>query len=94
MSVTMYGAAPDPGLWPWTEPPSQTAPAPSPRAFDLLTRMLPTPAGVAAIEEARDRLVRLRLSPTTTDPATRAELDSLVGLLTIALATTKPEATP
>jgi hypothetical protein len=90
----MYGAAPDPGLWPWTESPSQTAPAPSPRAFDLLARMLPTPAGVAAIEEARDRLVQMRLAPTTTDPAMRAELDSLVGLLTIALATTKPEVTP
>ncbi len=40
---------------------------------------------VAIVREQIERLVRLRLSPAVTDAATRAELDAIIGALTVAV---------
>ncbi len=45
-----------------------------------------SPTAAQAVREQVERLVALRLSPTITSPADRAELDSIIGALTVAVA--------
>lgn len=102
MSVMMYGAAPmvpwspgefeDPGvdpLVPYLPPPGN--PLATQRALDLLKARPPlTSDGVEAVRQAKEKLVRLRLSKKTMGKATRASIDEIIGLLTVALASSEP----
>ncbi len=89
--IAAYGAAPPLNEWPREMPTT-----PEPFDGEVIERMLkaarfpiapaPMPATAAEIvREQIERLVRLRLSPALTDDAARADLDAIIGALTVAV---------
>lgn len=103
MGVMMYGAAPmvpwspgefdDPGtdpMVPYISPIVPVDPSATQRALDLLKARPPlTSDGVEAVKQAKEKLVSLRLSKKTMGKATRAAIDEIIGLLTVALASSE-----
>ena len=99
----MYGAAPmvqwpprefqdplvDPRI-PDLPPPFPGDPLATQRALDLLKARPPlTSDGIEAVKQAKEKLVRLRLSKKTMGKATRAAIDEIIGLLTVAMASSE-----
>lgn len=84
------------GGFPTSPPPFRFEPAALPTSARLATPPIVLGSDVKLVTEAIERLVKLRLSQSVTDAAARAELDAIIGLLTVSTvgAKTPPEAPP
>lgn len=93
MGIMMYGAAPfggpidpyEPSEVPETDPGDAMK-----RALDIISsRRQANPNFVEAVRDAREKLMALRLSQKMTNKEARANLDEVIGILTVALSMTQ-----